>query len=126
LQFGERLRPARRSELVVDQPIHHSGDASPDAADQLQSGRSDQAGAHHEYRRYLLQSGELAGGCDLACDRYRMHCCPADGYSPNLAVGCRVAWYPLLPDDSRLPAGPTVLFPVVDLSDHGDDASWRL
>ena len=38
VELGEGLRPARRAELVMGQPVHHRDDAPPGQADQLQSG----------------------------------------------------------------------------------------
>ena len=43
IEFGAGVRTARRAELVVGQSIHHRGDASADAAGQLQPGQSGQA-----------------------------------------------------------------------------------
>ena len=126
LEFGEGVRPARRAELVLGQSVDHRGDAPPDAAGELQSGRSGQAGAHHEYRQSRFQDGELDRAGDLACDRDRLSRGDAAGLAPDRTVGRRGARHPVLPDDGGLAAGAAILFHVAVLPDDRADASRRL
>ncbi len=128
VEFGEGLWPARRTELVVGQPVHHRGDAPADAPGQLQPGRSDpdQTRALHEYRQSRFQDREPDRPGGLAADRAWLCRCDAEGLAPDRTVRRRRDRHPVLPDDGRLAAGPTILFHVAVLSDDGADASRRL
>ncbi len=90
-RLGEGLRPARRAELVVGQPVADRRHAPPGPPDQLQSGQSQKAATHDERHRRRLQDGELDRAGALGPARARLRRGHAAAGAADGALGCRGA-----------------------------------